>query len=119
MSTILNITLGIFCLLIASLADARAVAHATEAWKHDQIQMNHVIRVFAYYLVSIVPFLYSIRFFGYAVTVSPSIQVLLWFLSTVVFIAIIDRTFFSWGGLNQVLGLLLVVGMAVLVYRIH
>lgn len=119
MPNTINIILGIFCLLIASLADARAVAHATEAWKNDQIQVGHIIRVFAYYLVSIIPFLYSIRFFGYAVTVSPSIQVLLWFLSTVVFIAILDRSFLSWGGLNQVLGLMLIVGMAVLVYRTH
>ena len=119
MMNIINIALGIFCLLIASLADAKAVAHATEAWKYDHVQVGHVIKVFSYYIVSILPFLYSIRFFGYAMTVSPSIQVLIWFLSTVVFIAILDRSFLGWGLVNQVIGLILVVGMSILVYRTH
>jgi hypothetical protein len=119
MMNAVHIALGIFCLLVASLADARAVAHATQSWHSDQIQIGHVIKVFAYYLVSIVPFLYSIRFFGYAVTVSPSIQVLIWFLSTVVFIAILDKSFFGWGIVNQIIGLALVIGMATLVYRTH
>lgn len=119
MMNIIHIGLGIFCLLVASLADAKAVAYATEVWKYDHIQIDRVIRVFVYYLVSIIPFLYSIRFFGYAMTVSPSIQVLIWFLSTVVFIAILDRSFLGWGLVNQVIGLILVVGMSILVYRTH
>ncbi len=119
MLAIFHIGFGIFCLLIASLADAHAVNYATKVWISGKFQLGNILRVFSYYLVSIIPFVYSIKFFSYELSISPSIQVLVWFLSTVLFISIIDKSFFGWNRIDQLLGILLVIGLSVLAYRTH
>jgi hypothetical protein len=119
MLNIFNIAMGFFCLFIASLADAKAVEHATKVWLNGRVNPEHIVRVFVYYIVSITPFLYSIRFFGYATVVTPSLQVLVWFLSTIVFIAILDKSIFNWGTANQTLALLISLALATLFYRLN
>ena len=114
MLRIFHVSAAIFCLLVASLADAHAVNYATKVWLNDKIQVTNIVKVFAYYVVSIVPFLYSIRFFNYAISVNASLQILIWFLSTVLFVSIIDRSFFGWHMVDQLLGIVLVIGLGYL-----
>lgn len=114
----MNIVTGVIFLLIAALADARAINHATKSWDVNQLVHMEFFLTAVYFLCSIAPFVYSIKFFQRAGISSQTLQSLLWFATTVIFISILDRTILAWSRLDQIIALLSVLSLGTLIYRV-
>jgi hypothetical protein len=118
MHPMVSLVVGVMLLMTASLADAKAVSHAVRSWHMSKMQHVHVLSTFLFFALSVTPFVYSIRYFGMAGIISRQVQALIWFLGTILFVAILDGSFFSWKRVDQIVAGLVVAGMAWLTYRV-
>ena len=119
LTILLHLITGLVFLLIASLADAKAVYYAVRNWSGGKLQYMNVGMTFLFFTVSVLPFIYSVKFFGNAGILSRPIQSLIWFMGTICFVAVLDGTFFEWKKIDQLVALLIVIGMTWLVVRVN
>lgn len=114
----MNLTIGIFFLLIAAIADARAIYHATRCWRSGQLVNAEFWLTVMFFLASIAPFVYSIKFFQKEGITSQTLQSLLWFATTVIFISVLDKSILNWARLDQIMSLIIALSLGILIYRV-
>ena len=103
--------------LLSGLADAQGFIHAANAWVNGKIIWPEAITALLGFGAGAVCYILAINFLGQAGVISAEIQTLLWFSVTIVGIAVISGRFLHWQLLDQVIGLIVLCGVAWLLFR--
>ncbi len=111
---------GLFALaliLISGYGDALGFSHSALIWYQGKLVPPELLKSALGYVLGIGAYWIALKFFNELGIVSPEIQTLLWFAVTMIGIAVINRTFIGWATSEQVVALLVLVGIGWLIFR--
>lgn len=113
----LDVLLAIVLTLITGVCDAFGFVHASRTWKGGQFSPREAILAVSLFLVGIVVYIALIRNLQRLGITSPEIQTLGWFATTVIGIAIIERSIVGWATTDKVMAAVAFVSVGWLVVR--
>ncbi len=103
--------------LLSGLADAQGFIHAANAWVNGRIVWQEALTSLLCFGAGAVCYILAINFLRQAGVVSAEIQTLLWFSVAIVGVAVISGKFLHWQLLDQAVGLIVLCGVAWLLFR--
>lgn len=103
--------------LLSGLADAQGFIHAASAWVNGKIIWQEAFKSLLGFGAGALCYILVINFLKQAGIVSAEIQTLLWFSVAIVGVAVISGKFLHWQLLDQVVGLIVLCGVAWLLFR--
>lgn len=104
--------------VITGFTDARGFVHVAAMWDGSTFVPGAAAKAVGYFAVGIPAYMatiYFLRRHGLAVA---ELQVMFWFLITVVGVALMSGRFFAWSMVDRVVAGLVVMGMVWLVVRV-
>ena len=113
----LDVLLAIVLTLITGVCDAYGFVHASRTWKGGQFAPREAVLAISLFLVGILVYIALIRNLERLGITSPEIQTLGWFATTVIGIAIIERTVLGWANIDKAMAVVAVVSVGWLVVR--
>jgi hypothetical protein len=116
---ILYVLLVVALTLFSGLADSRAFLHASQTWHNDHLNALELGRSLLFFAVGILLYILSLKFLRYLGVHSATIQTCLWFLATLVGLAILSGEFLRWQRLDQAIALGVAGGLAWLIVRVE
>src|SRR5947209_3531983 len=111
------VVLIILLTLLSGLADAQGFIHAANAWGSGKIIWQEALTALLGFGAGAVCYILVINFLKQAGVVSAEIQTLLWFSVAIVGVAVISGKFLHWQLLDQFVGLVVLCGVAWLLFR--
>lgn len=103
--------------LLSGLADAQGFIHAANSWVNGKIVWHEALTSLLSFGVGAVFYILVTNFLRQAGIVSAEIQTLLWFSVAIVGVAVISGKFLQWQLLDQFVGLIVLCGVAWLLFR--
>jgi hypothetical protein len=103
--------------LISGFGDAQGFVHAARVWQGGRLVWPELAKSAAGFAVGIASFWLSVRYMGQLGVVSPEIQALLWFSMAMIGVALASGRFLQWQRVDQMIGLLVLLGLGWLVFR--
>jgi len=103
--------------LISGFGDSRGFLYSAKVWQSDKFIFRVALQSVLGFLLGIVAYWFAIKFLQQIGVVSAEMQTLLWFTVTIVGVAIASGQFAHWGLVNQVIGVLVLVGLGLLIFR--
>jgi hypothetical protein len=103
--------------LAAGLADAQGFIHASNVWDGGKFIWQEAILSASGFGSGILLYWVCIRFLQHFKIISPEIQTLGWFAATIVGVAFFDGKFFHWQIIDQIIGIVVISGVAWLMFR--
>lgn len=105
-------------LTIASgICDARGFIHGARVWADGHLVYAELARSALGFFLGISAYWWSIRYFNQIGAFSPEFQTVLWFGVTLVGVAVSSGRFLAWAALDQIVGVLVLCGIAWLFMR--
>ena len=104
--------------ILSGYADARGFLHAADIWGQGTLQLGAALRSGLYFMVGIPLYWLTIRFLPSHHTVPPELQAALWFVVTLIGVAVMSGRFFTWPGIDRVVACLVVCGVVYLMLRV-
>lgn len=104
--------------VITGYADARGFMHASTMWDGDTFIPATAMRAVGYFAIGIPAYLATIYFLRRHGLVVAELQVMIWFLITVVGVALMSGRFAVWSMPDRMVAALVVIGVAWLVVRV-
>lgn len=108
----------IACIILSGVGDSQFFYHASFTWNHGKLYLPELIKSAIGGLVGLILYWFSVRFLEQAGISSPEIQTLLWFVTTILGIAILSNRFFHWSHIDQFVGIIVLLGIAWLLVRV-
>lgn len=111
---------GIFAILftvLSALGDSQGFLHASRIWENGQVNGGELLKSAGGYLLGILIYWLSLRFFNILGINSPEIQTVGWFIVTIVGVALFSREITTWNTPDQILGLIAVLSIGILMFR--
>ena len=106
------------CLTLASgIFDSLAFTHASSMWKEGRLVWLDAAKSGGAFLLGMTAYCLAVRYLSQAGVVQAEIQTLLWFVITMVGVAILGGRFFAWQPLEQLVALNVLVGLGWLISR--
>jgi hypothetical protein len=115
----LYIALVIALTLFSGLADSRAFLLAAQTWRDDRPDLLVLGKSLLFFAFGILLYVLSLKFLRYLGVHSATIQTSLWFLATIVGLAIISGEFLRWQRLDQAIAIVVAAGLTWLVVRVE
>jgi hypothetical protein len=112
-----RIVLLIALTLLSGFADAQGFVHASNIWLNGKLIWPEIMKSAAGFGVGIVAYWTCIKFLQDINIVSPEIQTIGWFTATIVGVAIFSGKFLHWRIADQVVGIVILLGVAWLLTR--
>lgn len=103
--------------LLSGLADAQGFIHAASAWVNGKIIWQEALKSLLGFGAGALCYILVTNFLKQAGIVSAEIQTLIWFSVAIVGVAVISGKFFHWQLLDQLVGLVVLGGVAWLLFR--
>lgn len=114
---VINIIVLITLTIISGLGDANGFSHAANIWFKGKIVPAELIRSVIGFTVGIAAYLISIRYFQGFGIITPEIQTIGWMVITIIGVAIIGGKFTRWQTSDQILSVIIIIGLCVLILR--
>jgi hypothetical protein len=114
---ILNIGLILFFTILSGIFDSQGFIHASKIWKDGHIVYRELLFSAFGFGLGIPAYWVTLKFLQNFGNVSTEAQALGWFITTMVGVAIINKSFLGWSLLDQVIGFSLLAGVAWLIVR--
>ena len=111
------VLISTFLLLIAGTADAKAFLHASRVWQNGNLVSEELIKSSLSFLCSISMYIFTLKYVQKAGIVSAELQVIIWLSITLIGVGIMSGKFFQWERLDQLIAVLIVVGIGFLMIR--
>ncbi len=105
--------------LFSGLADSRAFLYAAQTWPNDRLDLAQLGKALLCFALGILLYVLSLKFLRYLGVHSATIQTSLWFLATLVGLAILSGEFLKWQRLDQAIALIVATGLTWLVVRVE
>lgn len=116
-TTVGRVLLIIILTLISGFGDSRGFLYSAKIWQGDRLIFNEVFKSAAGFLLGIVSYWFAIKFLQQIGIVSAEMQTLLWFFVTIVGVAIASGQFVRWELTNQIIGVVILIGLGLLIFR--
>lgn len=117
MANVKLILLVLLLTLLSGFGDAQGFVHAARVWQSGRLVWPEPARSAAGFGVGIVAFWLSVRYMGQLGVISPEIQATLWFTTAIIGVALASGRFLQWPRFDQLIALLVLLGLAWLVFR--
>lgn len=111
------IALIISLIIISGLGDSQGFVHASNVWNNGKIVPVELLKSAISFTIGIVAYWLCIRFLQDIKVISPETQTLGWFVVTIVGVAITSGRFFHWHIVDQIVGFIVISGIAWLFIR--
>ncbi len=116
-ATVVRVLIIIVLTLISGFGDSRGFLHSAKIWQGDKLILKEVAQSALGFLLGIVAYWYALRFLQQIGVVSAEMQTLLWFSVTIVGVAAASGQFVHWGLANQVIAIVVMLGIGILIFR--
>ncbi|HZF17942.1 MAG TPA: hypothetical protein VE046_18595 [Steroidobacteraceae bacterium] len=116
---ILYVVLVVALTLFSGLADSRAFLFAAQTWHDDRLNLQLLGKSLLFFAIGILLYVLSLKFLRYLGVHSATIQTSLWFMATIVGLAVISGEFVRWHRLDQAIALVVAAGLTWLVVRVE
>jgi hypothetical protein len=103
--------------LISGLADAQGFIHASNVWLNGKLIWAEVIQSALGFGIGIVAYWMCIRFLQDFSIISPEIQTVGWFTTTIIGVAMFSGKFLHWQIVDQMVGMAVLLGVVWLLAR--
>jgi len=106
-------------IIVSGACDAMGFTYAAKIWQDNHLQWKTLLHSACGFASGIALYWFTIRYFGELGVVSPELQTLIWFGTTLVGVAMLSGRFLYWRSLDQGVALLVLVGIAWLLVRVE
>lgn len=103
--------------LISGIADAQGALWASRLWDNDRFNVAAMLRSALGFGASVGVYFLTIRFFRNLGIVAPELQTAIYIGGTLITVALFSRVFFRWQTVDQVVAVLVLVGIVWLSVR--
>jgi hypothetical protein len=110
-----NLVVVIALTAVSGLLDARGFLYASRAWPAGQIDLRMAGLSVLCFAVGLSCYVLAVRFIQAMGVTGVALQSALWFIVTAVGIAVLDASILSWSRTQQVVGVLVAVGLGWLI----
>ena len=115
----LYVVLVITLTLFSGFADSRAFLYAAQTWPNDQLNLTTLGKSLLYFAIGILLYVLSLKYLRALGVHSATIQTSLWFLATIVGLALLSGEFLKWQRLDQAIAVIVAAGLTWLVVRVE
>lgn len=112
---ILILVMGL--ILLSGIGDSQGFIHASKIWNGNQLVWSEIGKSALGFGWGIVVYWIAIRFMNELGVISTEAQTLAWFAVTIVGVAIASGDFAKWNRVEQIVALLVFLGIGWLLYR--
>jgi hypothetical protein len=91
-----NVVVAVGLTVSSGLCDAFGFVHASRVWKHGHFALHNAVVALSLFLLGALTYIFVIKYLDRLGVTSTEIQTLGWFATTVVGIAVIERSIFGW-----------------------
>jgi hypothetical protein len=113
---LLSLIVGIT--LISGIGDSQGFIHASKMWQNGKIVWVEFGKSASGFGVGIGTYWLAVRHLKEFGVVSPETQTLIWFGVTIIGVALLNRQFFVWQRIDQVVAVFVFLGISWLLFRI-
>ena len=111
-------SLLVFVLMVLSgFADSLGFVYAAKIWNDEQVSWIDVGKSALGWATGITFYVFSLRYMARAGVTSAEIQTVIWFAMTIIGVVIFSGKFFNWPRLEQIVAVLVLVGLGWLLVR--
>jgi hypothetical protein len=119
MKSLLSVFFVLVLTVTSGVMDARGFVYAGQAWPQGQIDWVTVGKSMLAFFAGISLYIGAVRFMQQMGLGAVALQSGIWFVITAVGIAALDGTVLQWSRLQQVVGVVVIVGLAWLISTAH
>ncbi|OGK22304.1 hypothetical protein A2866_05320 [Candidatus Roizmanbacteria bacterium RIFCSPHIGHO2_01_FULL_39_8] len=112
-----SLVLVIVLTLVAGFLDSQGFFHSSQVWKNDQFVTHEAVKSLFSFVAGTILFWFSIKYLQQLGVVSAEMQTIIWFVVTIVGVAIASGKFFQWNIIDQSIGIAVFIGIGLLLFR--
>ena len=102
---------------ITAYGDSRGFVYGSAAWKNGTISMIDAVKSLSGFAVGAIGFIMMVKYLNRLNLETPEILTLVWFAATIILVAVASGKFLAWPKLDQLVAVMIIVGLGYLVYR--
>jgi hypothetical protein len=103
--------------LISGIGDSHGFIHAANMWRHGALVISELGKSALGFSVGIGSYWIAVKYLNEFGVLSPETQTLIWFGMTIIGVALINGKFLQWQTLDQIIAIIVLVGIAWLLFR--
>jgi hypothetical protein len=111
------IALAIVLVVLSGVGDSQGFLHSAKVWEGGKFIAVEALKSGAGFLAGAILYWFSIRYLKLLGLVTPEIQTILWFVVTLVGVALVSGKFIKWSPLDQAIAVLVIAGVGWLLVR--
>jgi hypothetical protein len=112
------IALILFLTFLSGWADSRGFIHAANIWEQGRLVTSELAKSAFGYAIGIITYWIVIRYLKEFGIVSPEIQTIGWFTVAIIGVAIASGKFMQWQAVDQIIAILVFLGVGWLIFRV-
>ncbi|MGE0113403.1 MAG: hypothetical protein AB7T07_00750 [Steroidobacteraceae bacterium] len=112
-----NYLIVLVLMVLSGFADSLGFFHAAKVWQGDAISWSELGKSALGWGSGIALYVFSLRFMARLGVTSAEIQTAVWFAMTIIGVVVFSGRFFSWQRLDQVVAVLVLLGLGWLLVR--
>jgi hypothetical protein len=103
--------------LVSGLGDSRGFIHAAKMWRSGDLILSELGKSALGFSVGIGSYWIAAKYFTEFGVLSPETQTLIWFGTTIVGVAFISGNFLQWQTIDRIIAVVVLLGIAWLLFR--
>lgn len=103
--------------LLSGFGDAQGFFHGSRVWANGKFISTEAIKSILGYIFGTVMFWIAIKYIYDVKAVSAEVQTIGWFIVTIIGIAILSGKFLQWQIIDQIIAVLIIIGVGWLLFR--
>ena len=103
--------------LISGIGDSRGFIHAANIWRQGALAVDELGKSALGFSIGISAYWVAVKYLTELGILSPEIQTLIWFGITIIGVALISGRFLQWETIDQVIAVIVILGITWLLFR--
>jgi hypothetical protein len=117
-SAIKTVIIILVLTLISGWGDSQGFVHSSKVWEKGKFIWSEAGLSALGYIFGTVVFWLAIKYLQEVKVFSAEVQTLFWFSTVIVGVAIASGKFFQWDAIDKIIGIAVLVGIAILLFRV-
>lgn len=115
--TLQNSVIVFVLIVLSGFADSLGFVYAARIWQQDAMSWENLLKSASGWAIGITMYVISLRFLARLGVTSAEMQTAVWFAVTMIGVAIFSGRFLGWPRLEQIVAVLVIVGLGWLLVR--